>query len=39
MGQQDSEENESTMTLTNVTNEIMEVFEMTGFDDVLTIIK
>ena len=36
--QQEMEDKDGKMTLTNVNDEIMEVFEMTGFTDVLTIV-
>ena len=36
--QQEMEDKDGTMTLANVNDEIMEVFDMTGFTDVLTIV-
>ena len=38
MGQKTAKAKNASMTLYNVSAEIMEVFEMTGFDDVLTIV-
>ena len=35
MGQKTAKEKDATMTLTNVSPEIQEIFEMTGFSDVL----
>ncbi len=37
--QQEMDDIDGKMTLKNVSDEIMEVFDMTGFSDVLTILK
>jgi anti-sigma B factor antagonist len=36
--QQEMEDKDGLMTLSNVNDEIMEIFDMTGFTDVLTIV-
>ena len=36
--QQEMEDKDGELTLTNVNNDIMDIFEMTGFIDVLTIV-
>ena len=38
MGQKTAMSKKASMTLSNVSEEIMEVFEMTGFSDMLTIV-
>ena len=38
MGQKEAKKKSASMTLTGVSEEIMEVFEMTGFADMLTIV-
>ena len=38
VAQQEMDDKDGTMTLKNVSDDIMEVFEMTGFVDVLTIL-
>ncbi len=38
MGQKEAKKRDSSMTLTGVSEEIMEVLEMTGFADMLTIL-
>ncbi len=38
MAQQELDDKDGTMTLKNVSDDIMEVFDMTGFIDVLTIL-
>lgn len=37
MGQKEAKKRDYSMTLCNVSSEVMEVFEMTGFADMLTI--
>jgi len=37
MGQKEAKAKNATMTLCNVSGEVMEVFDMTGFSDMLTI--
>lgn len=38
MGHKTAKEKEAVMTLSNISQEIMEVFEMTGFSEMLTIV-
>jgi len=38
MGQKTAKSKNASMTVSNVSEEIMEVFEMTGFSDMLTIV-
>ena len=37
MGQKSAKANDAAITITGVSEEIMEIFEMTGFSDILTI--